>query len=320
MLLTNWPFIQTYPFSDTIEIQYNKAGGTQITTLSFDDNADGLSLDRSHYPLGATVHVTIGDHRLNIDPTSSDIWSWNMSSGDKYYGSILDPGDAVLTDLAPLKANTACGDCSVSITSNRLSDTGPPVLVIVDERVENRPLPATDGTWFTVREIGGPNTAVFSSTTLADESILAISDDVRRGASAIITYDGDDTDVIVEHSEATIEIQSPDDVWTSGLAIPIVIVDGDVNKNSRASDDVDLTDPDSIIPTLITGDPFTLSEISGDTWIGWNIAGAQNDTAAGLLNRGPADDMSTYTHTSGPFILKGFNTTGTEWRVRKCSW
>ena len=310
----NWPFIQTYPFSDTIEIQYNKAGGTQITTLSFDDNADGLSLDRSHYPLGATVHVTIGDHRLNIDPTSSDIWSWNMSSGDKYYGSILDPSDTVLTDLAPLEANTACADCSVSITSNRLSDTGPPVLVIVNEPVDNRPLPATDGTWFTVREIGGPNTAVFSSTTLADESILAISDaeDVRRGASAIITYDGDDTDVIVEHSEATIEIQSPDDVWTSGLAIPIVIVDGDVNKNSRDSDDVDLTDPDSIIPTLITGDPFTLSEISDDTWIGWNIADEDVADAITLLDRTVAtgDRLSTYDTDEGPFILKGYNANG----------
>ena len=82
-----WPFIQTYSFSSTIEIQYNKAGGTQITTLSFDDNADGLSLDRSDYPLGATVHVTIGDHRLNIDPTTADVWTWNMDTGDKYYGS-----------------------------------------------------------------------------------------------------------------------------------------------------------------------------------------------------------------------------------------
>ena len=97
----------------------------------------------------------------------------------------------------------------------------------------------------------------------------------------MLVTDAEDTDVNVEHSEATIEIQSPDDVWTSGLAIPIVIVDGDVNKNSRDSDDVDLTDPDSIIPTLVTGDPFTLSESPVDTWIGWNIAGNQNVTAIG---------------------------------------
>ena len=328
---TDWPFIQTYAFSSTIEIQYNKAGGAQIATLDFDDNADGLSLDRSDYPLGATVHVTIGDHRLNIDPTSADIWTWNMDTGDKYYGAV-DVNRVFTVDTESMTANAinatqqtnqVCTDCTVSITPNRLdtSTSGPPVLVVSE--VENRPLPAyillantttieTAAEWFTVREIGGPNTAVFSSTNLADESILGISDakDVRRGASAIITYDGDDMDVIVQHSEATIEIQSPDDVWTSGLAIPIVIVDGDVNKNSRDSDDVDLTDPDSIIPTLITGNPFTSSDFVGETWIGWELDDVQTTAAISLLDRvATENETSGYTPTSGPFQLKGFNVT-----------
>ena len=76
-----WPLIQTYLFSSTIEIQYNKAGGTQISSLTYDDvDSPGLSLDRSTYPVGAQVHVTIEDNRLNIDPTSDDIWAWNTAS------------------------------------------------------------------------------------------------------------------------------------------------------------------------------------------------------------------------------------------------
>ena len=331
---TSWPFIQTYAFSSTIEIQYNKAGGTQITTLEFDDNADGLSLDRSDYPLGATVHVTIGDHRLNIDPTSADIWTWNMDNGDKYYGAVeaartIDDTTTVIVAgysiLDSQQANDACADCTVSITPNRLNDSGPDILVVSE--VDSRPLPAhtinstnaasttTVDEWFTVREIDGPNTAVFSATNLDEESILGISDaeDVRRGASAIITYDDDDTDVNVKHSEATIEIQSPDDVWTSGLAIPIVIVDGDVNKNSRDSNDVDLTDPDSIIPTLVTGDPFTLGETSSNlvTWLGWHIIGETDVTdATTLLNRValvPPNNQTLYNADDDDLIvLKGF--------------
>ena len=86
-----WPFIQTYAFSSTIEIQYNKAGGTQITTLDFDDNADGLSLDRSVYPQGAQVHVTIGDHRLKhrskpVPTFGVGIWKPVTS----YYGDTVD--------------------------------------------------------------------------------------------------------------------------------------------------------------------------------------------------------------------------------------
>ena len=120
-----------YAFSSTIEIQYNKAGGTQIATLQFDDNADGLSLDRSDYPLGATVHVTIGDHRLNIDPTSADIWTWNMDDDVKYYGAVKKDievnseqtdGFAVLDSQ---QTDQVCADCSVSITPNRLDTSGP---------------------------------------------------------------------------------------------------------------------------------------------------------------------------------------------------
>ena len=440
----SWPFIQTYSFSSTIEIQYNKAGGTQITTLSFDDNADGLSLDRSDYPLGATVHVTIGDHRLNIDPTSADIWTWNMDTGDKYYGSgviaainadnapqvalaeaisasieasleytrtaasnadiitnnvteyvvSLDtPVDAavitardnisgendkiiaslkiiedavasadtedvatkafaevakirdfyqsltqnyddtgnttLLSDLGladdvvalatantanaaittakdaveaaartstAITANQVCVDCTVSITFNRLNPSGPDVLVV--SAVDDRPLPTTDEVqWFTVLE-SEPNTAVFSATNLDDDSILRIADDVIRGSSALITYgvgaDAVDTDVNVKHSEATIEIQSPDGVWISGFAIPIVVVDGDVNKNSQGGDDIDVADPDSIIPTLITGTPFTLGTIpSGITW--WVGSDTRADTPG---SHGSVDEHSATVETS----------------------
>ena len=455
----NWPYIQTYDFSSNIEIQYNKAGGTQTTTLSFDDNADGLTLDRSDYSPGAQIHVTIGDHRLNIDPTTSDTWIWNMLNDDKYYGtdivgvadrvnapnvalvstsitsvaaslayaeaaaanarlytanatqafkalgsptteqdpaieSIVDSNakiaaslktievafdnvdisdtadkyyrttnadyltngvdnidfndnaekahaafvaiqaeiaiivpnfliihdgssdvvtaieaDLEIIDLTALtsavglandaamadnllsvnannisdesiKTNQVCADCSITVNFNR---NGSDRTVVIDG-IENRLLPAA-GDWFTVREIGGPNTAVFSATTLADESIFAVAGDAPRDSSATITYDGTVTGILIEHSQATINIQSPDDVWTSGLAIPITLVDDDANKNSQDSDDVVLTDPVSIIPTLVTGDPFTLGEDLGNMN---EATGNKNDlvTAVGTYTTG----------------------------------
>ena len=162
-----------------------------------------------------------------------------------------------------------CSDCSIEIDFIGQGS----VNVVKIEEVDNRPIPVANQEWFTVREVDGPNTAVFSGTNLSDESILTVTDDAPRDSSATITYDGDTTGILVKHSEATIDIQSPDDVWTSGLAIPIAIVDGDVNKNSRDSDDVVLTNPDSIIPTLVTGDPFTLGEDLSNTneltiWVG----------------------------------------------------
>ena len=138
--------------------------------------------------------------------------------------------------------------------------------------------------WFIVAEDGGPNTAIFTATDLDDESILRTADDAQRGSAATIDYDDTITGIQVQFSEATIDIQSPDDVWTSGLAIPIAIVDGDVNKNSQASDDVVLTNPNSIIPTLVTGDPFTLGEDLSNTdelttWVGQTGSDPEEHTA-----------------------------------------
>ena len=346
---TTWPFIQTYEFPGTIEIQYNKAGGTQISTITFDDvDSPGLSLDRSIYPAGAQVHVTIEDNRLNIDPTSDDIWTWNVESGTLYYmpeRTLLLTGvgafTAAIDEAALWIATDVCGDCALLIDPNTQNDFLEHDAVLELVSLDDLPIRNTadlvegvDGVdedadtveielveavtrvdpemWFTVAEDGGPNTAVFTATDLNDESILRIADDAIRGSFAIIDYDDSQTGIQVEFSTATIDIQSPDDVWTSGLDIPIVVVDGDANKNSLSGDDISLTDVNSIIPTLVTGDPFTLGEVSGilDTWIGWD---ADVTGSLAILN-----DASDPAMDPGPF--RGFNNTGNTASAENTLW
>ena len=355
---TAWPFIQTYEFPGTIEIQYNKAGGTQISTITFDDvDSPGLSLDRSVYPSGAQVHVTIEDNRLNIDPTSDDIWTWNVESGTLYYMPdrallLTDDGDADTTSdgdfgaairgAAPWIATDVCGDCALLIDPNTQNDflEHDAVLELVSlgdlpirntadlvegvEGVEEDPntveielveavTRVDPEMWFTVAEDGGPNTAVFTATDLDDNSILRIADDAVRGSFAIIDYDASPTGIRVESSTASIEIQSPDDVWTSGLDIPIVLVDGDANKNSLSGDDISLTDVNSIIPTLVTGDPFTLGEVSDtlDIWIGWD---AIVDASTRILNGADNTDGSL------DINFVGFNNTGNTGDATNTDW
>ena len=212
-----WPFIQTYAFPNTIEIQYNKAGGTQITTLQFTDSADGLSLDRSNYPSGADVHVTITDHRLNIDPTSDDVWTWNILNDDKYYGDAvnIDANDGTRTLATDELTNQVCSGCSLQVDYNRLgSEDSDPVIAI--NAVDDLDLPdataavvddpdttgddetAAATAWFTVAEDGGPNTGIFTATNLSDESILTVVDGAQRNAAASITYDDTETSIDVK--------------------------------------------------------------------------------------------------------------------------
>ena len=65
-------------------------------------------MDRDNYPQGAQVHATIGDHRLNIDPTRADVWTWNMTSGDKYYGAaaVTNEADGTNTPAARRSNNS----------------------------------------------------------------------------------------------------------------------------------------------------------------------------------------------------------------------
>jgi hypothetical protein len=79
-----WPFIQLYPLNPTgnVIVQYNKGGGVQSTTLTFDtvDQFAGASLDKSVFTRNAQVHVTITDLWLNIDPTDEDSWTFGTNA------------------------------------------------------------------------------------------------------------------------------------------------------------------------------------------------------------------------------------------------
>jgi hypothetical protein len=79
-----WPFIQLYSLNPTgnVIVQYNKGGGVQSTTLTFDtvDNFASASLDKSIYTRDSQVHITVTDLWLNIDPTDEDSWTFGTNA------------------------------------------------------------------------------------------------------------------------------------------------------------------------------------------------------------------------------------------------
>jgi hypothetical protein len=123
----------------------------------------------------------------------------------------------------------------------------------------------------------GPNSGVFGTYDESDTSVLVIIDEAARGKSATIDYNETPTTVLVGFDFATIDIQPIDDEWSSGEEIPVIIVDGDANKNSRADEDLDVNDPNvSLIPALKTGDPFTLGEAGNSTYAFVTFPAAQS--------------------------------------------
>ena len=135
-----FPFIQLYTLSPggNVVVQYNKGGGAQSTTLTFDtvDQYAGATLDRTTYPQGAEVHATITDLWLNIDPTDEDSWTFATSSdgADSFYQVFDENGESggVALSTSGSLGDLMCADnCVLLLDLNAQSVTNP-VLTLQD--------------------------------------------------------------------------------------------------------------------------------------------------------------------------------------------
>ena len=288
-----WPLIQLYPLNPTgnVIVQYNKGGGVQTTTLTFDtvENFAGIELDRSIYPRGAQIHATITDLWLNIDPTDEDSWTFGTLDSDATTNyQVFDEngnragdinGTAGVIDISPVLSDLMCEDNCVLLLDTNAQGTGDVVTLqdnddsvlafsssIVDASRDNAEHFATfsgalNGTLPVTITEQGPNSGVFGTYDESDISVIKVISDAKRGTSATIDYNEDPVTVLIGHSFGSVDIMPTDDEWNSGEEIPVEVVDSDANKNSRADEDLDLFNPEvRLIPSLRTGDPFTLGE------------------------------------------------------------
>ena len=292
---TVWPFVQLYPLNPTgnVVVQYNKGGGVQSTTLTFDtvDQFAGAELDRAIYPQGSEIHTTITDLWLNIDPTDEDSWTFGALSGsastnyqvfDENGGRAGDTnGTAGVIDISGSLGNLMCEDNCVLLLDVDAQGTDP-VITIQDNddsdivlNTGGSPSVGTDfatagnalnGTVPVTITEQGPNSGVFGTYDESDKSVLTVLTDAKRGTSATVDYNETPVSILIGHSYGSVDIKPIDDEWNSGEEIPVEVVDADANRNSRSDEDLDLFDPSvALIPSLRTGDPFTLGESDIDS-------------------------------------------------------
>ena len=296
----SFPFVQLYNLNPTgnVNVQYNKGGGAQSVILTFDtvEHYANLSLDRTIFPQGAEVHVTITDLWLNIDPTDEDSWTFgtnaDIPNGVSTNYQVFDENGEALGDsvqntdqtLAVSLRNLMCNDNCVLEFNPDVQNKGNVATlqdnvdsaIVVDDGMANYAANFTTAAGhlggaypITITE-QGPKTGVFGTFDEYDTSNIVITDNARRGTSASITYNEDSTTILVGHSFGKVEIQPGDDEWNSGEEIPFILTDNDANKNSRVDEDLHLDNPNvDLIPSLSTGNPFTLGE-----------AGTESDTKA----------------------------------------
>ena len=230
--LDTWPFIQLYPLNPTgnVIVQYNKGGGVQSTTLTFDtvDQFAGVELDRTVFPQGSDIHATITDLWLNIDPTDEDSWTFgsitNGSATTNY--QVFDENGARAGDLVALSAGVIdisddlgslmCEDNCILLLDVDAQGTGS-VITIQDNDDSDITLSAggsmmaSDATAFettggaltgkipvTITE-QGPNSGVFGTYDESDKSVLTVLTDANRGTSATVDYNEANVCILLRH-------------------------------------------------------------------------------------------------------------------------
>ena len=283
-----WPFIQLYDFSKggNIVVQYNRGGGLQQSTFTF-DTAEQLvkfELDRSSYPRSSDVNLKITDLNLNIDPTDEDSWSFGTSTANPsaYYllyeesGKLNSDGTSGAVNLAPyLNSMMFKGNGLLKINPNTQGQT--PVITIQDNDnsqtngdgeidislistgagsigIGNQPVTITETS---------PNSSIFTTYDPNNNSVLITTQNAQRGTSATMEYNKKSVTLLIGFGKATLSLDETlkGTEWNSGEEMPVILVDSDANKNNLKKEDLDLFNPAyKAIPSLRTGDPFTLGE------------------------------------------------------------
>jgi hypothetical protein len=325
-----WPFIQLYDLNPTgsVVVNYNKGGGTQSTTLTFDtvDQFADLESDRTVFPTGANVHLTLTDVQLNIDPTDEDSWTWGtLASNNTVFYQLFDENGATDGDgfanndltnslgtdafmfedngilLIDLDAQGQNNEVLRIINNDDSATTGTSTVKASTVATSNGTIAAGDQP-VTFTELSS-NAGLFSNYDESDVSNLAIASNATRGVSASIDYNETPKTVLVGFGFGTIDIQPSDDEWNSGEEIPVELVDADANQNSRVDEDLDLFNPDvPLIPALQTGDPFTLGEDGtgadgGQSAVFYNSTFAFTEVNTGLAGA-QVDPVKSFVMTS----------------------
>jgi len=279
-----WPVIQLYDFSTggNVVVQYNKGGGVQSTTLVFDslDSTISMNTDRTTYPQGAQVHVTLKDFQLNIDPTDEDSWIFGTQSGSESLDYLVfDENGAAANNAAKspsIKGNLTnlMFSAGVMTINEDVASTGTDVLKIVDNAdtiitsggdIDTATTTATGAVQPVNFVEAGPNTGIFVTTDESDVSTLQTTASAKRDSTASITYNDNGKSIKVGFGTAALSFDNAalGGEWNSGETVKVSLVDTDVNKNGLSDEDLDVYNGNvTLIPAIKVGQPLTLGTTS----------------------------------------------------------
>jgi len=278
-----WPFIQLYNLAagGNVVVQYNKGGGVQKTTLTFDTipkQLITLSLDRSSYPQSAQVHATMTEPQLNIDPTDEDSWTFGtISTNATIFYQLFDEnglktGDGFVSNAITGNLTGLMFEKNGILKMNADAQSSGTRVVLIQDNADSVIAGSGDATTAATSTVGNgdqpvtlteqsPNSGIFGTYDEQDISVLKTTSSALRGTSASLDYNDKQSSIVIANYFGTIKFDKAalGGEWNSGEEIAVSLVDGDQNLNSRSDEDLDLFNANATIPAVKIGSPLTLA-------------------------------------------------------------
>ena len=267
---TVWPVVQGFDFTvgGDVTVTYAKGGNPQSITMEFLDDPDdfaSLSLDRSSYPPGAEIHMTIQSLAHNIDPTDEDSWTYITADPDNssvIYGQFNENGESgvnvsfTIDNLKELKFD----DSAVLTIDTNPNTHRTPILEFKDNNDQIHDNVATNSQ-VTILETQ-PNSGIFKNTDKADVANIKVADNASRDYTGTIDFADNPESVPISNYPGSLvmDINGIGGTWNGGEEITVTLDDGDLNLNSLVDQDIDIANWAHKIPTVIIGSPLTLKD------------------------------------------------------------
>jgi len=232
----SWPYILSIELNSDNIIEY----GSDSVNVEFGntDEEANLAIINPNPGASAELHVTVTDPALNIDPTTADIWIFDLDAASSA-ASVIFANNGTNTAITAAELGEMQCEDNCRLYSNIVT-----VLSGYDD--------------VTMTE-SSENSGFFESFDLNGESQIETTAEAGADTKVVFTYGDESTDMIITYTDATIEFGGHDGAWDPTEVATFTIVDPDANKNPSEEDELEIGDETDKIPTIKMGSPKTLA-------------------------------------------------------------
>jgi len=229
-----WPYILGINLNDDNEVAY---GSDAINVVYGNtDDETSISIENRNPADNTEVHLTFTDPALNIDPTTADVWIFDLSDND---------GDTTTVKFANNGSNTA-------LTAEELGQHGCVDNCALSSDVEDTLATGANNVSTVTMTESGSNTGVFESFDINGNGQFQTSVGAAADTQTIFSYGGNSVDMIITYNDAAITFDAGGD-WAPGQTATISVNDPEANRNPTSAETLNAYDETVKIPTLVVG-------------------------------------------------------------------